>query len=517
MPLALDSEGAHDSEMSGPSGTWKDSIRVRLDTDIGANSARPVLDTLSAFDDAEGPVPDDLPWTALCAWTDCALSELHDTLIMRLSQEVDADQAAMFGRRFFALETFLKDRSETYIEARAYRIGLAVRATGILMHGERIATRIRALVDYLFSYGALLDYRQSEGALSIEALARSAQFSDAGAGLQHALVKGMTTHGPAHVNVLIVHKRPLQCIDARGAADLVDVVRERGAQAGISGGFFLYSEPDIHAPSRRGDPVGGLVDDGIVVGAPIYSRGAVWQAASGAYGVGIMGPIGWSVVDSRGTTIQITAVNPPKLCEGALYNRAYGSSSPPGYRSIAVVGTDIVGQASTRLPIPLAGAVLLPPANTPRLSGPLRWICPKHQPIQAAMMGGPMLRTGGDLECDYISEHFAGTAPPLTFSQDETFDQNLLPRMGVGLREDGALVFAAVDGRNLTHALGFTLQMTGRFLAALGCTHITNLDGGSSKRMVVRGQQVDLSTTELHVRDDARVSLRRMHSAILIG
>ena len=91
------------------------------------------------------------------------------------------------------------------------------------------------MVDYLFSYGALLDYRQSEAALSIEALAQSAQFSAAGVGLQHALVKGMTTYGPAHVNVLIVHKRPLQCIDARGAGDLVDLVRARGAQAGVQG------------------------------------------------------------------------------------------------------------------------------------------------------------------------------------------------------------------------------------------------------------------------------------------
>ena len=34
---------------------------------------------------------------------------------------------------------------------------------------------------------------------------------------------------------------------------------------------------------------------------------------------------------------------------------------------------------------------------------------------------------------DLPSEDFKGSAPPVTFSQDETHDHNLLPRMGVGI------------------------------------------------------------------------------------
>ena len=39
--------------------------------------------------------------------------------------------------------------------------------------------------------------------------------------------------------------------------------------------------------------------------------------------------------------------------------------------------------------------------------------------------------------------------------------------------------------------------MTAELMRALGCVRAMNLDGGSSKRMVVNGHTVDLSTTEV--------------------
>jgi len=94
------------------------------------------------------------------------------------------------------------------------------------------------------------------------------------------------------------------------------------------------------------------------------------------------------------------------------------------------------------------------------------------------------------------AEDFWRTAPPVTFSQDETGDQNLLPRMGVGVDAEGRLLCAAVDGRNEA-ALGMTLAGLGELMALLGCQDALNLDGGSSKRMCVRGEIVDLPTTEV--------------------
>ena len=89
------------------------------------------------------------------------------------------------------------------------------------------------------------------------------------------------------------------------------------------------------------------------------------------------------------------------------------------------------------------------------------------------------------------AEDFQKSAPPVTFSQDETFDQNLLPRMAAGIDSQGTLFFAAIDGRNFHRAPGMTLEQTARWMQALGCITAMNLDGGSSKRMVVQNQVVD--------------------------
>lgn len=116
---------------------------------------------------------------------------------------------------------------------------------------------------------------------------------------------------------------------------------------------------------------------------------------------------------------------------------------------------------------------------------------------------------------DLLAEEFAGTAPPVTFSQDETFDQNLLPRMGVGLRDDGSLLFCAVDGRDFERAPGMTLRQLASVLRAHGCVRAMNLDGGSSKRMVVGGRVVDLPSTEVQT-GGAPGPVRPVRSGILI-
>jgi hypothetical protein len=117
------------------------------------------------------------------------------------------------------------------------------------------------------------------------------------------------------------------------------------------------------------------------------------------------------------------------------------------------------------------------------------------------MAGGPVLLTEkGVIECssELPKEDFCGSAPPITFSQDETFDRNLLPRMGAGVTSDGELILAAIDGRNLDRAIGLTLKGTAELLSALGCVQGLNLDGGSSKRMVIKDRgTVCLHTTEI--------------------
>jgi exopolysaccharide biosynthesis protein len=61
-----------------------------------------------------------------------------------------------------------------------------------------------------------------------------------------------------------------------------------------------------------------------------------------------------------------------------------------------------------------------------------------------------------------------------------------------------------------------TLKQTAEWMKALGCHRAMNLDGGSSKRMVVNQKVVDLSSTEVVGAKVGKESIRPVHSAILI-
>ena len=116
---------------------------------------------------------------------------------------------------------------------------------------------------------------------------------------------------------------------------------------------------------------------------------------------------------------------------------------------------------------------------------------------------------------DLRTEGFWGTAPPLTFSQDETGDRNTLPRLAAGIDGAGRLVLVAVDGRNFERALGMTLGEVATLLQALGCVVATNLDGGSSKRIVVGGRTLDIASTEVEQGTPGTAKVRPVHTAVV--
>jgi hypothetical protein len=64
------------------------------------------------------------------------------------------------------------------------------------------------------------------------------------------------------------------------------------------------------------------------------------------------------------------------------------------------------------------------------------------------------------------------------------------PRTGVGVTEDGKVLFVTVDGRQ-KKSKGMTLDEFGRLFQSLGATWALNLDGGGSTTMVVRGDIVN--------------------------
>jgi exopolysaccharide biosynthesis protein len=65
----------------------------------------------------------------------------------------------------------------------------------------------------------------------------------------------------------------------------------------------------------------------------------------------------------------------------------------------------------------------------------------------------------------------------------ENFSQKRHPRTAVGVRRDGSVVFAVVDGRNPDWSVGMSLEELGSFFSAIRCTDAINMDGGGSSAM----------------------------------
>ena len=435
--------------------SWQDRC-AELVADEGLDPS--VLAVLQAFGGrAQGPTP---PLEAL------EVDPSTVAVARVLADEVDADQAALFQRRFRACAELLRPIS------RVLRIGLLTRVREILEAPGPRALRVRACVDFYTSQGAVLRHA-APGMPRLVDLEPS--WREVAPEVEHALLEEKTAVGPVHINLLRIGDARLQVADLRGTADFAAEVSARGAVAGISGGFFLYSEPDIPPPFERGEPVGLLATDRLVA-PPIFRRATL---DADAHRLVTASMVGWEVLGHP-----IIGVN--ALLDGAVvFNRAWGRSAPEGRYNVAVAH-EVVEESSH---IPLNGFVLSLPDRAPL--GPLVW-----PSVQNKLAGGPWLLRDGEVSLELAPEDFAGDAPPITFSRDETFDQNLLPRMAVGRGPDG-LIFAAVDGRNFERAPGLTLRSTAELLRALGCTEAMNLDGGSSKRMVVDGRVVDLATTEL--------------------
>ena len=411
----------------------------------------------------------------------------------------------MFGRRILAVDERLSSALDP--AARLLRVGYRVRLGGILAGPAPRALRLRALADFYYSQlGLLLHRDQLAQGKPVAEMVSALRWTEEAPGLEYSVLEGASRAGPVHVGLLRldpsrvrIEVRDLRRETARGRPFLQTVV-EAGALAATSGGFFLYSEPDIAPPSKRFDPVGLLVSGGEVLNPPTHRRGGL-----------LIGPGGTPSIQHIGPEGLVMRIGGRRVVAEDTVNRAQGEWGP-AQQSIAIVGTRVV-EVGEQLPVPLNGFVCrLPDGARVRKGDRVEFVLP----ISEGIAGGPMLVENGRPAIDLRSEDFWGGAPPQTFSQDETGDRNLLPRLAVGQDGRGRLLLAAVDGRNFQRALGMTLAGTADLMVALGCHRACNLDGGSSKRMVVAGRELDLATTEV-VTDEVRPEkVRPVHTGVLI-
>jgi hypothetical protein len=505
--------------MSEPVATWLDACdRFAREQGVGASMCM----LLRAFTGPEPrggpPPPAELPWASSFEALERTLLDRAEMgqVAVQLRSEVDPGQAAMFERRIHAVDRFLEAMGDA--TARLLRVGLRQRLRGILSGRGPRATRVRALADFYYSHASRHHHRRrSRHTVSVREVIARSRFTSVAAGLEHVRLEGDTEEGPMRVNVLRAdpERIHLRAVDLRPMVEqgisFEEHVVARGAVAGTSGGFFLYSESDIELPSRRYDPVGLLVEDGRVSSPPVFARGAVGVTDANEV---VVEPIGLT-----GLEVRLGSGEDRVWTLDEAWNRAHGVKGPD--RPSIAVAADTVVATGRSLAVPLNGFVTpLPPGITARVNehvrvGPVRTSSAAR--VRDAIAGGPMLVRDGRVQVDLRAEDFWGTAPPVTFSQDETGDQNLLPRMAAGVDVGGRLVLAAVDGRNLDRALGMTLHGLAELMVALGCRAATNLDGGSSKRMVLHREALDLTSTEIVATPDRDDRVRPVHTAILLG
>ncbi len=83
------------------------------------------------------------------------------------------------------------------------------------------------------------------------------------------------------------------------------------------------------------------------------------------------------------------------------------------------------------------------------------------------------------------------TVPSEAEAYPEGFYATRHPRTAAGVRADGSVVLAVVDGRQPAVGLGLTIPELASLMAELGCLEAVNLDGGGSSTMVVKGRVVN--------------------------
>lgn len=269
-----------------------------------------------------------------------------------------------------------------------------------------------------------------------------------------------------------------------------------------------------------GQPVGGVVRDGVLLKSPSHSHHQLTVARDGALAADAV-EFRARLVPTDLEPIAVDAVNAPRR-EGelVLYTPAYGPRTGTNRVGVELVlrtvqpgGPLILGETvvvelvdmregSGDAPIPGDGAVLSAHADG----------------------AGRLLELWGDIEAGEVSrralvrvdsvprafQSVGGT--PILLRDGEVwfgsaptdFVRGRHPRTVVGWNDAGERFLVTVDGRQPGHSVGMTLAEAADFMLGLGATDAINLDGGGSSTFVVDGGEVLNRPSDRVVERDGR-------------
>ena len=283
---------------------------------------------------------------------------------------------------------------------------------------------------------------------------------------------------------------------ASGSQDLIEVGSDRGALAGVNGGFF----------DGQGRPLGMFIQDGSIVTESISGLDRTALVGDAEDNLSI-GRYSWQgTLHLGGDKIEISGVNRPAASEEAvLINHNYGKDAP----RLDEQGVEIVvrdgeiegihrGILSYPLTVPEEGYIIQTRGAKANKLGRYESgdsvkleenISPPPEGLSAdidfALEAGPRLLKAGNI---HITAEEEGFQPDIVSGR--------APRTALGLTGDDELLLVTVDGRQPERSIGITLDNLAALMQRLGAVEAMNLDGGASARMMVRGFTMNIPSAD---------------------
>jgi hypothetical protein len=332
--------------------------------------------------------------------------------------------------------------------------------------------------------------------------------------------------GPVRINLLAVDPARVRGVLSNeriaGLEPISRMARRVGAVAGVNGTYFTPS----------GDPVGALALDGELLSEPLEGRSAlILPAAPGRPLIARLRFRGRVIVNGRsreldgidrtrglipgcggrGGDVPTSRPNAVVTCtdssELVLLTPRYGARPPRegGVEAIVRDGRVARLRPPGTGPVPRDGLLLtgtgdaadfLRNAALPRSRLDIELtLRAARKPLDiastSAVLGpGPRLLRDGQVVVRSVAGP-EGFDPPQAPSFFRTFVAGRNPRTLAGVRADGTLLLATVDGRRPGWSVGMTLPEAARLMRSLGARDAINLAGNGSSTMVVRGEVVN--------------------------
>jgi len=258
----------------------------------------------------------------------------------------------------------------------------------------------------------------------------------------------------------------------------------RHCVVGINGDFF--------EPGTR-QPIGGVIIGGVVLRSPNPGQNQLTFEPNGQIEAG---PMRWAGQLSSGDLAMPVAVNDPGAPSPVIYDRHYGSTTPPGpAMELAFAlhpSTLHLGRAIRIEPRgPHAPGSVIPPGQVvlratrdfvPQVHE-LQTLLRAKQPATVRLATDPMARDS--LGANHVLLR-GGNLQPI--GENDYFVHGPHPRTVFGWDARGRVTMVTIGSAVPGRRGGVSLPTAARLMQSLGVPNAVNLDGGGSSTFVSRGR-----------------------------